>query len=357
MLVACAKTVNPLQGIPKGVSPFGGGLGGNPQKNTLGWVGTRTLLIPLVRGGAVRRRADGSALCYHTHARPFSGLEMSAAQGDGMLTQQQQKQWDTFGFVTFKDLFTEDEVGTIRREFEAGLAAEQPYYSDGELPWHFTGLGPETPFLGSLPEDPRFLEAAEQMWGDDVVCMGSSGQRFTTNNTYWHPDLIQGNSETKDNHIRGVKFGFYLDPLDADDGALRLIPGSHRSPLHDELFAMGLKGDDSAYLRDAGLAVVDVPAYVWASGPADVVAFNNRTWHASWGGSADRRQVTIVYYKNAGDAREEELSYESARLSKTLRSNDDRRGPLYPPTWLANPNNNPTRQHWIDWLGKYGYLE
>ena len=48
MLVACAKTVNPLQGIPKGVSPFGGGLGGNPQKNTL------------PRRG-VRRRADGSA--------------------------------------------------------------------------------------------------------------------------------------------------------------------------------------------------------------------------------------------------------------------------------------------------------
>ena len=154
-----------------------------------------------------------------------------------------------------------------------------------------------------------------------------------------------------------MKFGFYLDPLDADDGALRLIPGSHRSPLHDELFAMGLKGDDSAYLRDAGLAVVDVPCLRLGVRTGRRGRLQHRTWHASWGGSADRRQVTIVYYKNAGDAREEELSYESARLSKTLRSNDDRRGPLYPPTWLANPNNNPTRQHWIDWLGKYGYLE
>ena len=273
-----------------------------------------------------------------------------------MLTEQQQTQWETFGFLTFKDLLTQDEVATVRREFETGLESERDYYPDGDLPRHFTGLSPETPFLRSLPEDPRFLEAAQQMWGDDVVCVGSTGQRFTTSNTYWHPDLIDGTPETKDNHIRGVKFAFYLEPLQAGNGALRLIPGSHRSPFHDELFAMGLKGNDSSYLKEAGLAVVDIPAYVWASGPADVVAFNNRVWHASWGGPADRRQVNVMYYKNAADAREEELSYESARLSKTLRSNDDRRRPLYPPTWLANPSNSPTQQHWIDWLGKYGYL-
>ena len=28
----------------------------------------------------------------------------------------------------------------------------------------------------------------------------------------------------------------------------------------------------------------------------------------------------------------------------------------YPPEWLANPDNNPVRQRWIDWLHKYNYI-
>ena len=273
-----------------------------------------------------------------------------------MLSEHQMAQWHTFGFVTFPDLFTEGEVETIREEFEVGLALEQAYYPDGELPLYFTGLGEGTPFLASLPEDPRFLEAAEQMWGDDVVALGSSGQRFTKRNTYWHPDVIAGSPETKDNHVKGVKFACYMEPLDDDTGALRLIPGSHKSPFHDELFAIGLKGDDSAYLKKSGLTVSDIPAYVWASKPADVVAFNTRVWHSSWGGSADRRQTNVVYYKNASNAHEEELTREYVQLSSKLRMDSNRHGPEYPPEWLENPAGSATRQRWIDWLDRYGWL-
>ena len=274
-----------------------------------------------------------------------------------MLTEQQLTYWHTFGFVTFPDLFTEDEVETIRKEFEAGLAAEQAYNPDGELPLYFTGLGSSTPFLAALPEDPRFLDAAEQMWGNDVVAMGSSGQRFTKSNTYWHPDLIEGSSETKDNHVKGVKFACYMEHLEGDSGALRLVPGSHKSPFHDELFAMGLKGDDSPYLKEAGLTVSDIPAYVCASKPTDVIAFNNRLWHSSWGGSSDRRQCTVVYYKNPGSAREEELTREHVGLSAKLTTDADGHGPKYPAEWLDNPAGSPTRQRWIDWLKHYGFID
>ena len=274
-----------------------------------------------------------------------------------MLTDHRVAQWRTFGFVTFPGLFTADEVETIHKEFEVGLAAEQAYYPDGNLPTHFSGLGAGTPFLASLPEDPRFLEAAEQMWGNDVVAMGSSGQRFTKSNTYWHPDLIDGSSETKVDHVQGVKFACYMEPLDDDTGALRLIPGSHKSPFHDELFAIGLKGDDSPYLRDSQLTVSDIPAFVWASKPTDVVAFNARTWHASWGGSPDRRQCNVVYYKNAGSPREQELTWEYAQLSSKLRIDADSRGPQYPREWLDNPQGSAKRQRWIDWLQHYGFTD
>lgn len=273
-----------------------------------------------------------------------------------MLTAYQQRHWDTFGFVTFHDLFSQIEVDIIQDEFELGLKSEQANYPDGELPRHFTGLGSETPFFRSLPEDPRFLEAAEQMFGNDVVSVGSNGQRFTTDKTRWHPDLIKGTSETKNNHIEGVKFACYLEPLGINNGSLRLIPGSHLSPFHDELFAIGLKGNDSEFLKGTGLSVGDIPAYVWTSQPTDVIAFNNRTWHASWGGSGDRRQINVMYYKNPHNVREEGLAYEISRQEKILRIDDDRRGLMYPYSWLANPDNDPKRQHWIDWLGKYGYL-
>jgi hypothetical protein len=93
-----------------------------------------------------------------------------------MLTDQQQTHWHTFGFVTLRNLFTDTEVETIRDEFEAGLATEQANDPDGELPLYFSGLGSSTPFLAALPEDPRFLEAAEHIWGDDVISSGSMGQ-------------------------------------------------------------------------------------------------------------------------------------------------------------------------------------
>ena len=272
-----------------------------------------------------------------------------------MLTNQQLVHWETFGFVILRGLLTSDEVETARREFEAGLS-EKSKDPEGRLPTSFSAHGPTTPLLATLPEDPRFQEAAEQMWGKDVVLVGSSGQRFTKSHIYWHPDMPDATPETKDDHVQGVKFAFYLEPLDRDTGALRVIPGSHKSPFHDQLFAMGLKGWDSPYLQSTGLNVGDIPSYIWHSDPSDVIAFNLRVWHASWGASADRRQCSVVYYKNPSTPREEELTRELAQWRKA-NAHAGSRGPRYDPHWLSNPEGSPTRQRWIEWLHKYGFVD
>jgi hypothetical protein len=36
--------------------------------------------------------------------------------------------------------------------------------------------------------------------------------------------------------VTAVKFAAYLERLDADTGALRLLPGSHRQPFHEGAF-------------------------------------------------------------------------------------------------------------------------
>ena len=269
-----------------------------------------------------------------------------------MLTRRQLVHWQTFGFVVLRGLLTADEAATARREFEAGLGAHRPEYAS---PTYFSALGPLTPFLASLSEDPRFLEAGQQMWGEDAVAIGSSGQIFTKPYTYWHPDIPEGTPETKDDHVHGVKFAFYLDPLEGDTGALRLIPGSHKSPYHDRLFAMGLKGEDSPYLKKSNLSVRDIPAYIWEAEPTDVLAFNLRVWHGGWGGSADRRQCAVVYYENPSTPRQEELAREMARWQrKVAKSPAETR---YDPQWLSNPERSPTRQRWIEYLRRYGFLD
>ena len=47
-------------------------------------------------------------------------------------------------------------------------------------------LGPQTPFFAHLPEDPRFYQVAEQLYGDDVFGMAADANRYV-GDTRWHP--------------------------------------------------------------------------------------------------------------------------------------------------------------------------
>ena len=198
-----------------------------------------------------------------------------------MLTDQQLHHFRTFGFVTLHKLFTPEEVEVLRQEYESELDhvyADQPF--TGETRYWTMMLHPRTPLYASLLEDERFCGVAEQLYGDDVIGIGTDANRYV-GDTRWHPDHRADPSAD----CFGVKFAFYLDPVDAESGALRLIPGSHRREFHDQLH-------DN--LNSLEIDVADVPAYVCRSEPGDVVAFDMRCWHASSGGAAGRRMCTCV---------------------------------------------------------------
>ena len=146
------------------------------------------------------------------------------------LTSEQETQFRTFGFVVLRDFFSPDELKTIRSEFD--YAAErasrfEPF--DGTKYQSFNMLGSATPFYASLPEDPRFYGAAEQLFGPDTFAFEINAYRYV-GNTRWHY-----NDGSSNNHGFGVKFQFALQPVRADSGALRFIPGSHKNPFQDEL--------------------------------------------------------------------------------------------------------------------------
>ena len=144
-----------------------------------------------------------------------------------MLTQEQINHFQTFGFLTFRQLFSQDELKTINTEFEAAMTEafrDDPF--DGTRRHWLITMGPDTPFLASLLEDPRFCDAAEQLYGEDVFGIASDINRYV-GDTRWHPD-----TGSLDQY--GVKFAYYLQPVTAETGALRLIPGSHEPTFHAE---------------------------------------------------------------------------------------------------------------------------
>ena len=264
-----------------------------------------------------------------------------------MLTEGQLDHFKTFGFVILRSLLTEDELKTVRAEFDRRAAVVSSYETfDGTKRHVFNMMGEDTPFFASLMEDPRFAETAEQMFGE-VLGRGSDGNRYVKN-TFWHND--PGCLEAY-----GVKFAMYLRPMRAHNGALRLVPGSQRRTWFDQL-------DERPPLRytwvrqdyaraEADHVVESVPGYACETDPGDVVAFDDRLYHASAGGSNDRHQCDITYLRYPKTPEEVAATISLAKDYMTERDNsEDPWNPkrTAPDEWLANQSGSRLRQRWID---------
>jgi hypothetical protein len=140
--------------------------------------------------------------------------------------------------------------------------------------------------------------------------MGCGG-RSATGDTIWHHDGRE--------KLRFIRFFFYLDPLDTESGALRVIPGSHKlgdSYANSLVQAITNAGDlsaeetyqqdtgrhdeGSAFLQIYGVAPEEVPAAVLTSRPGDVILFDHRILHAAFGGDC-RRFFTINFSERADE--------------------------------------------------------
>lgn len=111
-------------------------------------------------------------------------------------------------------------------------------------------------------------------------------------------------------------------------------------------------------MNELGLEICDVPGYVCKSEPGDVVAFDMRCWHASWGGSDDRRMCTMVYYNNPKTPEEDAATRNRARSNAGTSERFNRPGdPIYHPDWITNSSGSAKRQRWIDRLRELGFLD
>ena len=267
-----------------------------------------------------------------------------------MLTTQQKNFFDTFGFLIIRELFTKDEVKTIEEEFNnrATVASNfEPF--NGTKRQTIDMSGNDSPFFASLLEDKRLLTIAEDIH-EQVLPWGTHIDRHV-NNTYWHHDA--GGYEWY-----GIKFGFYLDQLKAETGALRVIPGSHKQPFHDQLD--NIQNLKYSWIRKNYSAASEssfispIPSYACESNPGDMVIFDYRIYHASLGGTKDRHMCTVNFINYPKTPRQLAITIHEAK--NYFKDNHNPDSPWNPTKtvsedWLANRNQNPKRRWGIDqWI-------
>ena len=264
-----------------------------------------------------------------------------------MLSSNEINHFRTFGFHIVRNFFSDDELELMTAEYQRRFMTSKRFTHPDEPPKcaSWPNLDPETPFLAGLLEDPRINEIMEQLFGHEFIGISSNAGSFV-HETHWHPD-------NADVHMLSIRLACYLQPLDAHNGALRLIPGSHKNPLHDAL---------KAIVETPGLRVDEVPAYACRSEPGDMVVFDQRLWHASCHGSTDRHLVTLQYYKDPKTEIEKQLMAQTVVSDATTREalardTFDSPGPEYHPDWVANPQGSAKRQRWIDWLRDWGFIQ
>jgi hypothetical protein len=187
--------------------------------------------------------------------------------------------------------FSPDEMAAITREADDLWNEDrlgQPF--KGEVTENVAPFVEKRPLLRQFAEDDRIYRIIEQLLGPEFIWSGSEGNLTVHSEHGWHADR-QGEAELS--YIR-IKVMFYLDPVTKERGCLRVIPGSHRLPLHMDLAPLQAQQEDSNPMA-FGVAGPDMPSFSLESEPGDVVFFNQSLYHAMFGGRVGRRLIALKY--------------------------------------------------------------
>ena len=208
-----------------------------------------------------------------------------------MLTAEQVAHFQTFGFLVLRQLFTGDEISVMKREAEEIYDDDRggkPF--DGEETQYIQPFYERKPYLSTLVDDDRIYSIGEDLLGPDFVLIGTEG-RLRVGPTAWHGEV------PREDALRTVKINIYPDPLTKETGCLRVVPGSNlvASPdLYEPLRALNYSED----FRPFGFAPAEIPCVPLEVEPGDVVLFQERVLHSSFGGENGRHQLSNSFYAN-----------------------------------------------------------
>ena len=188
-----------------------------------------------------------------------------------------------FGFVVLRQVF--DGVA-LRAELLRSLSPTAPSLETGVANVQYVPMMCEhTPLSLALLE--RSMPLAERLLGGAVIPTRAKGMRYF-GDTSWHSD------SERDLDSLGVLA--YLDPLGPDQGALRVVPGSHQRNVRAELMCT-LDSESN------GLCF-EPPEYTITTQVGDLIILDEHLYHASFGGT-ERLQWRIDYLRDPRTSLEE----------------------------------------------------
>jgi ectoine hydroxylase-related dioxygenase (phytanoyl-CoA dioxygenase family) len=210
-----------------------------------------------------------------------------------MLTEEQKGQFETLGFLVFRNLIDADEMRTYIDAFNDTMTR-----ANGGERWSRAPVRHQVlPFYRHNPGVYHRLLDHEvinrivgDLIGDDFILTVSEGI-YHYKGTPWHHDDV-----SPDGHVH-LKVVVFLDAVRADNGCLSVIPGSHLRSFRERLEGSG------KHLLALG---PDIPGrYALESDPGDVVVFNVKTYHGAFGDGV-RRGIYVNYMKHPQNQAEED---------------------------------------------------
>jgi len=251
-----------------------------------------------------------------------------------MFTKQQVLHYKTFGYVIMRNVFSKDEIKVMETEFETAMKREEvftPKQGENSFGVHVM-VGNDTPFVASLTEDERLYQPSKQVFGEDVVLQEWQGYQYSMiNGTFWH---CNDGDPTLGRYRYGARYQWpVFEPVRADTGALRILPGSHLREFQWEL----RKADNAGLLNDIG----NVGSVVCEAELGDVVAFDTRVYHASAPHDIERRVISGIYY-HFPETREETAVTAADFVPNTEQWNQ----------WRANNPDRPFKRYWEELVAR-----
>ena len=199
--------------------------------------------------------------------------------------------FESFGYLFVRGLFSKREIEDITLEAEDLWLEERGGANLGDTGQSVAPFVEKRASLTALMDDERIYTVLEAILGEGFVWAGSEGNITVSGEHLWHPDRPGDNEEISYDRI---KVNVYLDPVDLAHGCLRVIPGSHRQPLHESI--------EPEYRHQRGVTVYpyavdgpDMPSVPFESEPGDVVFFHQSLWHAVFNGWPNRRYIALKY--------------------------------------------------------------
>ena len=211
-----------------------------------------------------------------------------------MLTEQQISHFRTFGLLVLRGAFSGPETGAFVDAAEAlfrRILGRRP--REDEVIWE-PEFVERSRRLIELIDDERIHAAARDLVGDRFLWVGSEGMRGVDRNGpvhHWHTD---GDKSRVKLTSRRLKVMLYLDPLTREEGAIRVIPGSHRSPLFDTLLPFQ-EEHTRDHPRFFGLQGQEIPGCAVETAPGDLVILNPWIFHSVYGKVGRRRTVVLKF--------------------------------------------------------------